>query len=164
MQKGRRRTEDVEPGTRIECIRQMLSGPARLGLGLGVAAVREGADAEPCEWREVHRVAHTDLVVSKAEIVVRGRVPHCIVLRRVGLQNHTCRLVAATGAPGHLGQQGKGVLPAAVVREMQRRVGIDDADEADVPEVPALGDHLRADEAVCLVLAEAIVDLEVRIA
>ena len=44
----------------------------------------------------------------------------------------------------------------AEVGEVERRVGVDDADEHDVGEVEPLGDHLRADEDLDLAGAEGV--------
>src|ERR1700722_7302780 len=80
VQKCRRRTEDIEPGANSECIRQPLSLPASLDLGFGVVAMRERADAEPCIWREMQGLAHSDLVTRKAQVVVGGGVADRVML------------------------------------------------------------------------------------
>src|SRR5580698_8322120 len=105
VQKRRCRTEDVESGSEIECIRQAFGLPADLDLSRGVLAVGEGAHAEARVRRESQRLAHPDLVARKPEVIVRGGVANRVVARAVGLQHHLCRLVATTRATRNLGEQ-----------------------------------------------------------
>ena len=65
-------------------------------------------------------------------------------------------VLAAAGAPGHLREQLKRPLGGAEVRQPEPDIGRDDADERDVREIVALGDHLRADEHVELAAAKAV--------
>ena len=56
----------------------------------------------------------------------------------------------APGAPGGLHQQREQALGGTKVAAEERGIGIDRRDQADAPEVVALGHHLRADEDVDL--------------
>ena len=67
--------------------------------------------------------------------------------------------VPAAGATGDLGEQLEGALGGAEIRQLQRKVGVDDADEGHAREVEALGDHLRAEEHVVFTGAEVRQDL-----
>ncbi|MBE7452555.1 MAG: hypothetical protein HS111_27850 [Kofleriaceae bacterium] len=60
------------------------------------------------------------------------------------------RPARATGAAGDLRQELEGALLGAEVRQRQRGVGAQDADEGDAGEVVALGHHLGADQDVDL--------------
>ena len=59
--------------------------------------------------------------------------------------------IAPPGAAGDLGDELERALAGAEVRDVQAEVRIEDADERDVWEMQALGDHLRADQDIDLV-------------
>src|ERR1700686_104732 len=105
VQECRRRTEDVEPGVCFECTRQALGFPAHLDLGCTVVLVREGADAEAPVRRESQRLAHPDLVVREAEIVVGRGMADRVMVGTVGLQHDLRGLVAAPRTARDLGEQ-----------------------------------------------------------
>src|SRR6185312_12235446 len=52
----------------------------------------------------------------------------------------------APATPGELGQQLKGALLRAEVRQTETGIGVDDRGERDAGEVMSLGHHLGADE------------------
>ena len=56
--------------------------------------------------------------------------------------------VAPSGAAGHLGQQLERPLAGAEIGEAEADVRRNDANQRDLREVVALGDHLRADKHV----------------
>ena len=62
--------------------------------------------------------------------------------------------VATARAAGDLSEQLEGTLGGAEVRQLQRKIGVDDAHQRDAREVESLGDHLRAEEHVVLTGAE----------
>ncbi len=55
-------------------------------------------------------------------------------------------LLAAAGAADDLREQAERALRRAVVVDIERDVGAEDADERDVFKIQALGDHLRAEQ------------------
>jgi hypothetical protein len=71
------------------------------------------------------------------------------------------RVLAPPGAPGDLADELEGALGGAEVGLGERGVGVDDADEADIGEVEALGDHLRAEQELEFALGEPVEDGEV---
>ena len=73
---------------------------------------------------------------------------------REGLHDHLALQITATGAAGDLGDELERALAGAEVRDVQAEVGVEDADEGDIGEMKALGDHLGADEDVDLVRLE----------
>ena len=91
-----------------------------------------------------------DLLFPKAVEVVMPRKLDRRMKRREALHEDLAFDIAATGAPGDLGEQLKGALARAEIGQVQAEVGIHDADERDVRKVQALRDHLRADEDVDL--------------
>ena len=69
-----------------------------------------------------------------------------MVVGAVGLHQHPAGPVAPPGPAGHLRHELEGPLGGAEVGHVQRRVGVDHADQRDVGEVEPLGDHLRAEQ------------------
>src|ERR1019366_2585601 len=161
LQEGGRRTEDVEPATPAGNSREPVDGLLSGGLRRAILGVTDRAGDQPRVRGEAVGPPHPDLVVREAAVVVSDRVADGVVVGAIGLEDHSGRLVAPPRPAGHLGDQGEGHLSAPVVGEMERGVGVDDPDQADPPQVPALGDHLSADQAVRLAGPEALVDLEV---
>ncbi len=78
--------------------------------------------------------------------IVVARKAHRRVVGVVGLDEDPPRTVAASGPAGNLGQELKRPLARAKVRQVEERVGGDDAGEGDPGKVVALGDHLGPDE------------------
>lgn len=72
----------------------------------------------------------------------------------VGLDEDFTFDFAASGASGDLGEELEGAFGGAEVGEVEGEVGIENADEGDVGEVEAFGDHLGADEEVDFLGAE----------
>ena len=58
------------------------------------------------------------------------------------------------GAAGDLGDELEGSLVGAEVGQMEGLVGREDPDQRDAREIEALGDHLRADEHIELLVLE----------
>ena len=77
--------------------------------------------------------------------VVRARSSAVCVTQPTGFFSTPC---PATGAARDLSEQLEGPLARAEVRQVQREVRVNDADQRHVREVQALRDHLRADEHV----------------
>jgi len=65
-------------------------------------------------------------------------------------------LRGAAGAAGDLADELEGAFCGAEVGDGHGEVGVEDADELDVGEVEAFGDHLGADEEVEVSVAEVI--------
>jgi hypothetical protein len=74
----------------------------------------------------------------------------------VGLHDDAARELAAASASGDLRDELEGALRGAEIRQVERAVGVDDADQRDAREVEALGDHLRADQHVDLAAPEGL--------
>ena len=88
---------------------------------------------------------------SKNETIVlpRGELNR-VVLRIICLHEHFAGKFAAPGAARHLRQQLKRALGGAKIRQAEREIGGDHADERDALKIVALRDHLRADQDVDL--------------
>jgi len=78
------------------------------------------------------------------------------------LHQHPAAARAAAGPPGHLRDQLKRPLGGAEVGQVQRRVGIDHADERDVRKIQSLGDHLRPQQDADRAVAKPLERLAVR--
>src|SRR5690554_4472225 len=102
-----------------------------------------------------HRLALCELVLSKGRKIVVLGGEEAVVLRGVGLNDDLSGAVGAAGAAGDLGEKLEGALGGAEVREVEAHVREHDADQRDVGEVVAFGDHLGADEDVDLASTKA---------
>ena len=98
--------------------------------------------------------AEFDFLFVKAGEIVAARVLDGRMKRRERLHEHLALDVAAPGAAGDLREQLEGALARAEIRLMQRKIGVNDADERDVREMQPFGNHLRADEDVGLARAK----------
>ena len=76
------------------------------------------------------------------------------MIRLITLHDHAAGKNAAAGTPLHLRQKLKRALFAAVIGQVQRHIRCNHAHERDVGKIVSLGDHLRADEYLCLPFAE----------
>ena len=85
------------------------------------------------------------------------------MLRIVRLQKDLARRIRAAGAARDLREQLERTFGRAVVRELEHRVGGDNADHRHVRKVEALGDHLGAYQNPCLAPAELPDDALVRV-
>ena len=125
---------------------------------LGVAAAEDVAD-EMAVRRVTEFSALLELGGREAmEIQSLGE------LDRVGggleaLHDNDALEVTTTRAAGDLGEQLKGTFGGAEIRQLQRKIGVDDAHQRHPREVEALGDHLRAEEHVIFARAEVREDL-----
>ena len=95
-------------------------------------------------------LAKFEFLLIKTLEIMPARELNRRVEGREGLDEHFAFNVTAAGAPRHLRQQLEGPFAGAEIRLMQSQVGVDDANQGDVGEMQALGDHLRADEDVYL--------------
>ena len=59
-------------------------------------------------------------------------------------------------AAGDLGKQLKCAFASTVIRNVETKVGVEDANESDVREMQTFGDHLRADHDIVLPRLEII--------
>ena len=92
--------------------------------------------------------AKFDFLLVKAGEVVAAGVLDRRMKRRERLDDDFAFDIAASGAPGDLGEELEGAFARAEIRHVQAEVGVDDADQRDVRKMQALGDHLRADQDV----------------
>ena len=92
--------------------------------------------------------AELHLALEERLVVLRARQADRVVVGMQRLDSASPRALAAAGAAGDLGQQLERALRGAEVGEAQADVGDDHADQRDLREVVALGDHLRADQHV----------------
>src|SRR5258706_7847955 len=80
------------------------------------------------------------------------------MIRLVGLDDRPPWPLAATGAPCGLGKQLVRPLRGSLVRQVERNVRRDDADEGDVRDVDPLGDQARSDQDVEAALGKGVDD------
>src|SRR5277367_3921314 len=135
----------------------MLGG--KFYLFLVAAFEREQRDA--ADGRIFQLFAEFDFLFVKTVEVVAARVLDRRMKRRERLHKHLTLDVAATGATGDLREQLEGAFARAKIRLMQRKIGVNDADERDVRKMQALRDHLRADEDVGFARAKITEDFPV---
>ncbi len=102
------------------------------------------------EGRVLKLLADIEFLGDEAvEVVVTGKLDGGGV-GGGGLDDDFSGEVSTTGAAGDLGEELEGALTSAEVGGVEGEVGIEDADECDVGEVEAFGDHLGAEEDVDL--------------
>ncbi len=119
-----------------------------------LVAATKGEQGEALEGGIEELLAELDfLVVEALEIMATGVLDGGMEGGE-GLDEDFAFDIAAAGAASDLGEELKGAFAGAEVGEVQAEVGMDDADEGDVGEVEAFGDHLGADEDVDAAEAE----------
>ena len=94
--------------------------------------------------REVVFLAEFEFLFDEAEEVVVARELDGGAVGDEGLDEDFAFHFAAARASGDLGEEGEGALASAEVGGVEGEVGIEDADEGDVGEVEAFGNHLGA--------------------
>ena len=72
------------------------------------------------------------------------------MVRLVGLIHHISRTRSPACPARGLGEKGKGLLPAAVIRSVKRQICGKGPHQSDLGEVMSLYNHLGADEDICL--------------
>ena len=117
---------------------------------LVLVAALEREQCHAADGRIFQLLAEFDFLFVKTDEVVAARVLDRRMKRRECLHEHFALDVAAPGAAGDLREQLKGAFARAKIRLMQRKIGVNDADERDVRKMQALGNHLGADEDVGL--------------
>ena len=95
-----------------------------------------------------------NLLFIKARIVLRAGVSQGVVIRMVGLNQHLSGPITSSRPTGNLGDQLKRSFRCAKVRQRQPCIHRNYADQCDVGEIVALGQHLRADEHIEFPFAE----------
>jgi hypothetical protein len=99
-------------------------------------------------------------MVGAIAIAVLAGLSTWVFATVVGLGYLTAAL-AAPRATCHLGEQLKGALAGAEVRQVHRDIGVHDADQRDIRKVESLCDHLRAQQDVDFTLLDAPEDVVV---
>ncbi len=95
-------------------------------------------------------------------VVVRDRASYGVVTRHARLDDDFPALGSAARASRDLAEQLEAAFRRAEVGQVDADVRIDDADERDVREIEALGDHLGAEQDVDFAAAHAVEDVGVR--
>src|SRR5262249_51291800 len=102
------------------------------------------------ERREIAALAELELLLEIAgEIMVTCELNRWRE-RRVGLHEDFARCLAASSASGDLCEKLERAFASAEVGQMQREIGVDDADQRYVWKMQAFGDHLGADQNIDL--------------
>jgi len=123
-------------------------------LGAAFVAGAGEEEGKMGEGRVAKLFAHVEFLVDEAlEVVVSGKLDGGGVWSG-GLDDDFARHLSATGAACDLGEELEGAFAGAEVGGVEGEVGIEDADEGDVGEVEALGDHLGAEEDIDFLGAE----------
>src|SRR5271166_1273124 len=120
---------------------QMVGGKFHLFL----ATALEGEEGDTGDGRILQLAAKFDFLFVKTVEVVAARILDGRMKWRESLDNHFALDIAAAGPAGDLRQQLEGALARAKIRLMQRRIGVNDADERDVWKMEAFCNHLCAD-------------------
>ena len=105
---------------------------------------------DAAERRIEQRLADRQFAADKGLVVVRGGRADGGMVGRACLHHDATAKRPATAAARHLRDKLAGAFGGAEVGQMERRIGVDDADEHHARKVEALGDHLRADKDVDL--------------
>ena len=102
------------------------------------------------EWREIATLAELEFLLEIAGEIMVARELNRRDERRERLHKHFARRLAAAGASGDLREKLERAFAGAEIGQMQREIGVDDADERDVRKMQTFRDHLRADENIDL--------------
>ena len=101
--------------------------------------------------RRIHKLAaQFQFAAHEARVILIAGGADAVMMRRVGLDDHAARALAASRASRDLGQQLERSLGGAEVGQVQRHVGEDDRGQRDAGKIETLGDHLRADQNIDL--------------
>ena len=143
MQRTGCRSKDLDwSGVALEMVGQLL------GMMLddfGLTACEHQID-QMAERRIPKLTAKDDFLLIEPQVIVLSGTGHGMMRGAMGLNKHPAGLRAAPGAPGHLGQQGKGTLGTAKVGKIEPRIGADDPDQGDPGKIMPLGHHLGAEQ------------------
>src|SRR5262249_15841784 len=96
-------------------------------------------------WIEM-RLTAGKLRSGKASVIVIDGGQDRIMVGRKRLHENAAPFIAAAGAAGDLGDELKRPLGCSQITKMERRIGVNDADERHIREIETLGDHLRAEQ------------------
>ena len=127
---------------------------ANCSVGRLAFAANDQADQRGERRIEV-RLPRGQLGGGEAGVVVVDGGQDRVVVGRKRLHEHAAALVAAAGAAGDLRDELKRPLGRPQVAKVQRRVGVDHADQRHVRKVEPLGDHLRAQQDLHLAARES---------
>src|SRR5580693_10096229 len=100
-------------------------------------------------WK-IATLAKFELLLKIAGEVVMPRELDRRTKRCVGLNENLAGRFTAAGSARHLSEQLECPLARSEVRQMQREVGVDDADQGHVWKIQTFRDHLRSNENVDL--------------
>src|SRR5690348_11825003 len=112
------------------------------------AGIAHNHVGERSEGRIGHHTAEVEFALEEREVILLDGVLNGVVVGIKSLDEHATGEVAAASAAGDLGEQLKGALGRAEVRQTERGIGADHADQSDTLKIVALGEHLCADENV----------------
>ncbi len=112
--------------------------------------------SQTTKWRIGEFAAVLHLGFRKGDVVVTCGGHDGRVFRIKRLHHDTTATRSATGSSGDLRNQVKGPFTGAKIKQVQRRIGIDHADQSDVGEIQALGNHLCAQQNSPLARAKQI--------
>lgn len=117
-------------------------------FGAALVGGAGGEDSAVGEGREGKLAAHFHFLLGVAiEVVLAGEL-NAGAVGSEGLDDDFALEFAAPGAPGDLGDELKGALAGAEVRDVEAEVCVKDSHQGDVGKMEAFGDHLGADEDV----------------
>ena len=117
---------------------------------------RQGDGAQRAERRIMHHSPIGNLFAEKGGIVLGRSITDCIIVDVVGLDDNLTGIIAASGTAGRLGDQLECPLRSAKIGKAQHQVRCQNADNRDIREIVAFGDHLRADQRISFMMGELI--------
>src|SRR5205085_2693597 len=100
-------------------------------------------------WK-IATLAKFQLLLKIAGEIVVARELDRWTKRRVSLHENFTLCFAAAGATRDLSEQLKCTLARAEIRQVQRKIGVDDSDQGHVWKMQTFRNHLRADQDVDL--------------
>ena len=103
--------------------------------------------------------AQTEFRSVKPLVILTNAAGHGVMFRIVRLNDYVTECPVTSGSPRRLRNEHETTLCGAEIRQIQARIGADDADGRNVRDVMAFRDHLRAEQDVIFVTAELFEDL-----
>src|SRR5690606_34509675 len=141
--------------------RQLASHHLRLDRRGGFLVAADHEPCEPVERREAELLTEPDLVAVELIVVMLRRRDDRVVVWRVCLEDHDAPRPSPTSPACDLGQQLERPLRAPEVRQVEHRVGLDDANRGHAGKVESLRDHLGADDDIDVAVLDALEHLRV---
>src|SRR5258708_14399470 len=141
-------------GVSVVCLHQSVSQFVRDGVRSRLVFVPNQHQRQRDKRRISVIAPVANLFVKEPSIVLRTRMAQRVMVGMISLDQNASGKIAATGATRDLGNQRKGALGGAKVRQSQSGINRHDADQRDVGKVVSLRQHLRPHQQIDLAFSE----------